>query len=102
MQLKPSAAHDAAYPNHYGARVTLMLPDGTRRVHGVRDSLGDPERPMDAAAVFAKAQSLMAFGGVDAARSREALDAASALLEAPAAALDQPFPHALLRPLFRH
>jgi 2-methylcitrate dehydratase PrpD len=101
VRLRPSAPHDAAYPHHYGARITLTLGGGARRVHEVPDSFGDPERPMDSSAVFAKAEALMAYGCVDAARSREVLDAAAALLEAPVEALARPFPPALLRPLFQ-
>lgn len=100
VRLRPSPAHDAAYPDHYGARVTLTLPGGERQSHEVRDSLGDPERPMDSDALFAKAESLLAFGRVEPQRSREILDAAAALLHATPQALAAPFPVALLRPLF--
>lgn len=100
VRLRPAPDFDAAYPDHYGARVTLHLGDGTRRSHAVADTLGDPERPMDEAAVLAKARTLMDYGGVAPHRRDEALAAAEALLEAPAHALAQAFPAALLRPLF--
>jgi 2-methylcitrate dehydratase PrpD len=100
VRLRPDAALDAAYPDHYGARVTLRLADGTQRSHAVADSLGDPERPMDEAAVLAKARTLMDYGGVAPPRRDEALAAAEALLEATPESLSRPFPAALLRPLF--
>jgi 2-methylcitrate dehydratase PrpD len=100
VRLRPSPEHDRAYPDHYGARVTLTLADGTPCAHAVRDALGDPERPLETGAVFDKARALMEFGGVAPARLREVLEAVSALLEAPAGAFAQPFPAALLRPLF--
>ncbi len=47
------------YPAHFGAKVTA----GGRSV-ALRDTLGDPERPMDPAAIVAKAEALMTWGGV--------------------------------------
>lgn len=99
VQLVPAPDLDAAYPNHYGARVTLVQADGTRRAHAVADALGDPERPLDTTAVLAKAQALMEYGGVTAQRRTRVLQAGAALLAADEAALAQPFPAALLQPL---
>ena len=48
------------YPAHYGAAVTV---GGERR--SVQDALGDPERPMSDAQVRAKAEMLLAHGGVE-------------------------------------
>ena len=100
VTLRPASDFDAAYPEHYGARVTLRLADGGHRSHAVVDSLGDPERPMAESEVIAKVRTLMDYGGVAPARRDEALAAATALLEATPQALAQPFPRALLRPLF--
>jgi 2-methylcitrate dehydratase PrpD len=47
----------AAYPAHFGARIGDLLLSDTR---------GDPERPLSATGVEAKARSLMTWGGVDA------------------------------------
>lgn len=91
---------DRAYPRHYGARVVLQLADGRELSHQVSDALGDPERPLDAAAVLGKAGKLMAYGGVAADRADAALDAAEALLlDESSSALAAPFPHTLLDPL---
>jgi 2-methylcitrate dehydratase PrpD len=100
VRLRSAPDLDAAYPNHYGARVTLDMADGSSSTHAVADSLGDPERPMGEDAVLAKARTLMDYGGVAPRRRDEALAAAEALLEATPHALARPFPAALLRPLF--
>ncbi len=89
---------DRAYPRHYGARVTMRLFDGRELRHEVADALGDPERPLDAAAVLHKAANLMAYGGVAEGRLAAALEAARTLL-ADEAAMSRDFPPALLAPL---
>lgn len=94
---------DACYPAHYGARVRMVLADGRTVMHSVQDSLGDPERPLDTAAVFEKAVNLMRYGGVDIARADAVLRASEALLRAAGrtgGTADAPFPDDLLRPLF--
>lgn len=100
VHLSVSEELTRAYPDHYGARVTLELPDGSTISQAVRDSLGDPERPLPEQAVFDKARTLMAYGGVAPARAQAALEAAEALLEPDAAVRDEPLPSALLEPLF--
>jgi 2-methylcitrate dehydratase PrpD len=61
LRAQVSVAEDpaltAAYPAHFGARI-----DGLHLV----DTRGDPERPLSAEGVEAKARGLMAWGGVDA------------------------------------
>ena len=100
VTVQAAADITARYPAHYGARVALTLPGGRTLRHEVQDSLGDPERALSPAAVLEKASGLMAYGGVSEARIRQALDAASDLLEeSNAAALAAPFPAALLQPL---
>jgi 2-methylcitrate dehydratase PrpD len=49
-----------AYPGHFGARVSAG-----GAVVQVHDALGDPERPMGADGLAAKARELMAYGGFD-------------------------------------
>lgn len=99
VRLKPAADLDRAYPAHYGARVAITCGDQVR-THAVADSLGDPERPMSAQAVLAKARTLMDYGRVAAPRRDAALASAAALLAADARALAQPMPAPLLDPLF--
>ena len=89
-----------AYPDHYGARVTLVLDDGRTVSHTVRDSLGDPQRPLSEAALLDKARALMAYGGVPDARAGAVLAAASALLQPQGCDDPAPLPAALLDPLF--
>jgi 2-methylcitrate dehydratase PrpD len=50
--------YSARYPEHFGARVTA----GERSAE-LADARGDPERPMSAADIEAKARSLIAWGG---------------------------------------
>ena len=88
------------YPSHYGARVSMTLDDGRSHCHEVRDSLGDPERPLSTAAVLDKARKLMTYGAVSEQRIGQAIDAVTRLLdEDNAAALAAPFPAGLLGPL---
>jgi 2-methylcitrate dehydratase PrpD len=94
---------DAQYPAHYGARVSMVLDDGRTVSHHVRDSLGDPERPLSPQAVIDKAEKLMHYGGVPRARLSQVVDAVEVLLEDDAietARTQAPFPAALLAPLF--
>ncbi|MCY1384797.1 hypothetical protein D9M69_730950 [compost metagenome] len=55
---------------------------------------------MPESAVLAKARTLMDYGGVAPARRDAALAAAETLMEATPQGLAEPFPQALLRPLF--
>lgn len=71
----------AAYPARFGARVTVTCIDGQVLVSDAPDAWGDPENPMDAAAVTAKFRSLAAAAGLAAAVID---DAASAILDLPA------------------
>lgn len=50
----------AAYPAHFGARVSSASGAVT-----LPDTLGDPERPLDRDGVIAKARALMDWGGLD-------------------------------------
>jgi 2-methylcitrate dehydratase PrpD len=100
VRLRVAPDLDAAYPRHYGARVALRLPDGRWLRHTMTDALGDPERPLDEAAVVDKARRLMDDGGVAPARRDAVLRAAEALLAAQPQTWARPFPAALLDPLF--
>lgn len=51
------AALTAAYPDHFGARIGDLL---------LRDTLGDPERPLSAEQVGVKARALIGWGGAEA------------------------------------
>ena len=59
----------AAYPAHWGARVSTDTGTVT-----LVDTRGDPERPLDEAGVLAKARALMNWGGVGQ-DANEAIDA---------------------------
>ncbi len=85
VQVHAHEALSAAYPAHYGARVTLTLTDGRRVGAGVDDALGDPDNPLDEAAVIDKARTLMAHAGFCQARIDDAIAAARALADGGAA-----------------
>ncbi|MFT3754367.1 MAG: MmgE/PrpD family protein [Pseudoxanthomonas sp.] len=81
IALIADAAFDARFPAHYGASVRLLLDDG-RSVEAMRaDAWGDPECPMDEAAVFAKALSLAQWGGVPATLARSLFERTLSLVE---------------------
>lgn len=68
VSVREDAKFTAAYPGHFGARVTSNADEVS-----LRDTLGDPERPLSQDGVIAKAQALMAWGGVSAARTEAAI-----------------------------
>lgn len=72
-------AFTAAYPGHFGARVTVTLADGSRHVATIADALGDPENPMDEDAILDKFHTLAAWAGLDRATRDGLLETARAL-----------------------
>lgn len=54
----------SAYPNHWGARVTLTLTNGETVSAARTDAKGDPEAPLSRDEMVAKAQMLLTHGGV--------------------------------------
>ncbi len=54
----------SSYPRAWGARVTARLGDGSSIVAERTHAFGDPENPLDDAAMRAKARMLLEFGGV--------------------------------------
>jgi len=71
VTVEEDPALTAAYPAHFGARVTSAGASVT-----LADTLGDPERPLDEAGVVAKARALMDWGGLDGRAADEAIAAA--------------------------
>ena len=55
--------YEAAFPRHFGTSVRLTLRSGEVREARVLDSLGTPARPMNAAALAAKADGLLEAAG---------------------------------------
>lgn len=66
----------ARYPARFGATARALLADGRVMEIEAADALGDPERPMDRAAIVAKARALMAWGGLDGAATERLIEAA--------------------------
>lgn len=59
VTVEEDTALTAAYPAHFGARVTCSSGEVT-----LRDALGDPERPLSQEGIVAKARALMEWGGI--------------------------------------
>lgn len=55
-----------AYPQHYGARVSVQLESGEVCEAAVRDTLGDPARPLSEAALTNKRNELLGRAGYSA------------------------------------
>ena len=62
VQLRIEADFEARYPQHYGAEVSVVYADGSERIAQVDDAWGDPEWPLDDAALIDKARALMGHG----------------------------------------
>ncbi len=68
VTVEESSDFTAAYPAHFGAAITSAA--GTV---SLTDTRGDPERPLDADGVIAKARALMAWGGIESAAADAAI-----------------------------
>ena len=78
VSVREDADFSARYPAHFGARISA---EG-RSVERI-DTLGDPERPLDEAAINAKLATLCAWGGLPAdapAEAERAIDSGPAAL----------------------
>jgi 2-methylcitrate dehydratase PrpD len=79
VMVHESPVFSARFPAHYGARVRVHWADGQSREHSVDDAWGDPELPLDGAALRNKFIALADWGGVPNVQ-RDALMAAIAAL----------------------
>jgi 2-methylcitrate dehydratase PrpD len=82
-EVRVGEPYQAAYPDHYGAAVTLTLSDGSTRRAEVPDALGDPENPLSPDRVRAKARDLMALAGAGPGTVETLLAAVADLPQAP-------------------
>lgn len=80
ITVREDAEFQGAYPNHYGARVTVHLRNGDIAEAAVRDTLGDPARPLSDAALADKRATLLARAGYSRAQ-REVFESAILGLE---------------------
>lgn len=79
VELRENATYTAAYPAHFGARMSVELENGEVVTHDVPDALGDPENPLPQEAVCRKAQMLLASSGYSTEAAEELVSAALAL-----------------------
>ena len=77
--VKEDAGCSARFPTHYGATVQVLLHNGKLLESKRIGAWGDPERPMDEAAVADKAFALAEWGGVPRALAATLFDAIYAL-----------------------
>ena len=77
LQTDPDINH--RFPNHFGARVEVLLTSG-ERLHGrVADAWGDPERPLADQDLATKAEDLLHFAGLDHAQCQAVIQQTLAL-----------------------
>jgi 2-methylcitrate dehydratase PrpD len=79
ISLHADAAFNAAYPAHYGARVLITWRDGSHSQAEVKDTLGDPARPLSPSALQNKARMLMGLAHWTPARVQAAISACAEL-----------------------
>lgn len=84
VSLQWSADIQADYPEHWGGSVTVTLADGSRHTASRKDCLGDPELPLDRAAMVRKAGELLRFDGWDEQYSQHRIDSILELADGPA------------------
>ncbi len=65
ISVSRSASIEAEYPGNWGGSLSVTLSDGSRHTASRTDCLGDPEYPLDRAAMTRKAENLLLFGGWD-------------------------------------
>ncbi len=71
IRVRASEEFTRAYPNQYGARVTVMLNDNSKHSTTVRDAWGDPAWPLTLAELEAKFSQLLTKVGVEARLAHE-------------------------------
>lgn len=55
---------ESQYPQHFGAKCSVVLKSGQCIEHQQQDTLGDPEKPLSKKQLHNKAQMLLSHGGV--------------------------------------
>jgi 2-methylcitrate dehydratase PrpD len=79
VALRAAEPYLSAYPRAWGARISVRMPDG-REAIAERDSCkGDPDRPLSTDDIVAKADRLLAHGGIGGAAARRIVDGILAL-----------------------
>lgn len=79
VHIRASAALSAAYPRHFGAKVTLYLKDGSRCQAQVEDAWGDSENPATPEDIAKKFDALCLYAGKGAQKTKGLRQAALAL-----------------------
>ena len=64
ISVKVSNHFNSAYPEHFGASITIYTKGGIRETATIRDALGDPENPLSSGKIIKKARNLMCTVGI--------------------------------------
>lgn len=72
---------DAAYPNAWGAEITVTTVDGRTLSASRRQAKGDPENPVTGAEIADKARGLLALGGMSASEAGAFVEAVIGLVD---------------------
>lgn len=79
VEVDIASAVDAAYPASWGTELMVETTDGRRFTAVRRDAKGDPENPVTAAGMAAKARAVLAEGGIAENRAEALIAAVMAL-----------------------
>ena len=74
VALRAAEPFVSAYPERWGAEITLKLPDGRELTATRKACKGDPDQPLGDAEMTAKAELLLAHGGIEDAKARRIVD----------------------------
>jgi 2-methylcitrate dehydratase PrpD len=79
IELRASEPYLSAYPKAWGARIAVRMPDGREAIAERNSCKGDPDRPLSNDEIVAKADLLLAHGGIEGATARRIIDGILAL-----------------------
>ncbi|MFM9844148.1 MAG: MmgE/PrpD family protein [Dongiaceae bacterium] len=70
VALRAAEPFICAYPGHWGAEIALKLPDGRELTASRKACKGDPDQPLGDTEMNAKAELLLAHGGIEGPKAR--------------------------------
>lgn len=74
VTLRAAEPFVSAYPKSWGAEITLEMEDGSELIATRAACKGDPDRPLGDTELSAKAELLLAHGGIEGARARRIIE----------------------------
>jgi len=79
VSLRAAEPFISAYPKSWGAEITLEMEDGSELIATRAACKGDPDRPLGDTELIAKAELLLAHGGIEGAQAQRITDGLLAL-----------------------